>query len=48
MNDVFESMERDKFAPWGLASQFPSAGSPFPSLFSSSMNLDFHETDTGF
>ena len=59
MNDIFESMERDMLAPWGLATQFPSAGGTFPSLSSSSnalghygrtpdMNLDFHETNTGF
>ena len=49
MNDIFESMERDMLAPWGLARQFPSAGGAFSSLSSSGdMNLDFHETKSGF
>eukprot|EP00903_Cladosiphon_okamuranus_P009571 g9113.t1 len=58
MNDVFDSMEQDMLAPWGLASPFPSAGGAFPAPFtgnhvvghrsSSDMNLDFHETSNGF
>eukprot|EP00903_Cladosiphon_okamuranus_P009568 g9110.t1 len=56
MDDIFESMERDMLAPWGFASRFPSAGSAFPSLFDrafgggriADMNLDFHETSSGF
>eukprot|EP00752_Nemacystus_decipiens_P010190 g9080.t1 len=58
VNDIFESMERDMLAPWGLASRFPSAGGAFPAPSSgdivignggfSGMNLDFHETSNGF
>eukprot|EP00752_Nemacystus_decipiens_P010200 g9090.t1 len=56
MDDIFESMERDMLAPWGMASRFPSAGNAFPALSDhvfggrrvADINLDFHETNDGF
>ena len=50
MNDIFESMERDMFAPWGgSAFLVPSSSrNTVGHNTFSGMNLDFHETSNGF
>lgn len=52
MNDMFESMERDFFGPWGtLAPRFPPAMADMPRALTKgnyAMDLDLHETKDGY